>query len=266
MKTTKTLRWLVLFANLVMLTFIVSVFTFSEVICNEEFLTGFFCFLIGCFCLHALALAVGVLLLIPKRCRSHGRNLLAWLMKPSHTFGGETLGHDFWKWISGPGIFSAYNGLYGASLLLCFIAIINTGTYYTPAGTNYHTADDLYRVTGVKFPEITPVDSLSCGSSFTADATIVKFVPRQPLKRNFFRRLDKACREDSCCWNKDGKGYYYDIYPKYNLDRRENPKAEHIRKVEDVNGNMVDDWDGTYISVYVPIKGDTITVTDGWTR
>lgn len=115
MKTKKTLRWLVLSANLVMMACIGSFYSFPDLAYNGEFLGYLLLYLVGCFCLHVLALVVGVVLLIPKRCRSRGKDLLAWLLKGCHTFDGEALEHDFWKMISGPGIGSAYSFLYVAS-------------------------------------------------------------------------------------------------------------------------------------------------------
>ena len=88
----------------------------------------------------------------------------------------------------------------------------------------------------------------------------IKFVPKKPLSVKFFRSLDKACKDDSCCWSKDSIGYYYNIYPERPIDRT---KGTHMRQVE-VDGEMRDDWDGDFISVRIPLKGDTIYVSEGW--
>lgn len=132
-----------------------------------------------------------------------------------------------------------------------------------PTHIDYHNADDLQKVTGVEFPEIIPVDSFYTDDGFAGSKTQIKFVPAKPLDKDFFCRLDQACKTDSCCWKKDSTGYRYDIYPEaIPFDRT---KGMHRRMV-DVDGKKVPDWDGTYISVFVPIKGDTIILNDGWTR
>ena len=130
-----------------------------------------------------------------------------------------------------------------------------------PYSIPYHSKEDLRRITGVEFPEVIPVDS-GCFDDCCLSETIMKFVPDIPLGRKFFRKLDKACKEDSCCWSKDSLGYRYYIYPELPIDR---PNGTHIRQVE-VDGMMVDDWDGNFIEVRIPYIGDTIYVKDGWIR
>lgn len=132
-----------------------------------------------------------------------------------------------------------------------------------PTRIDYHNADDLRKVTGVEFPEIVPVDSFFSDRGLGGYETQIAFVPAKPLDKDFFYRLDQACKTDSCCWRKDSTGYFYDIYPEaIPFDRT---KGMHRRMV-DVDGKKVPDWDGSYISVFVPIKGDTIILNDGWTR
>lgn len=132
---------------------------------------------------------------------------------------------------------------------------------YVPTSIDYHNADDLRKVTGVEFPEIVPVDSLYSNGGMAYCKTIVKFVPVKPLDKDFFYRLDQACKTDSCCWTKDPSGYRYEIYPEaIPFDRM---KGMHRRMV-DVNGKKVPDYDGICISVFVPIEGDTIILVDGF--
>lgn len=141
-------------------------------------------------------------------------------------------------------------------------AIRSDGTN-VPTHIDYHNADDLRKVTGVEFPEIVPVDSFYSDGGLAGSETQIKFVPAKPLDKDFFYRLDQVCKTDSCCWKKDSIGYRYDIYPEaIPFDRT---KGMHRRMV-DVDGKKVPDWDGSYISVFVPIKGDTIILNDGWTR
>lgn len=147
-------------------------------------------------------------------------------------------------------------------IILFAVALAPDGTA-VPTHIDYHNADDLQKVTGVEFPEIIPVDSIYSDGGLAAYNTNIKFIPAKPLDKDFFYRLDQACKTDSCCWRKDSTGYFYDIYPEaIPLDRT---KGMHRRMV-DVDGKKVPDWDGTYISVFVPIEGDTIILNDGWTR
>lgn len=134
---------------------------------------------------------------------------------------------------------------------------------------DYHNAEDLKKVTGVEFPKVVLVDSLY-HDEWNGSYTEAKFIAPNGLKKNFYRRLDKACKTDSECWRKskgdkyEQKGYYYYILPaKEPLDRT---KGDGWRMVKDDNGKLIKDWDGDYISVFVPIDGDTITVEDGWAR
>lgn len=156
-------------------------------------------------------------------------------------------------------------------MLLMIILFVGVGLVVTclsdgtgvPTHIDYHNADDLQKVTGVEFPEIVPVDSILSDGGLAGYNTNIKFIPVKPLDKDFFYRLDQACKTDSCCWRKDSIGYFYHIYPEaIPFDRT---KGMHRRMV-DVDGKKVPDWDGTYISVIVPIKGDTIILNDGWIR
>lgn len=137
-----------------------------------------------------------------------------------------------------------------------------------PGSTEYHNARDLTKATGVEFPEVVPVDSL-WHDDWCNHYTRVKFTPTKPLSKSFFRRLDRACVKDSCCWRKNETDscYIYYIFPERPLDRTE---GTHNRKVEWKNQDgtitIMDEWDGDYVEVIVPFKGDTITIEDGWVR
>ena len=161
-------------------------------------------------------------------------------------------------------------GIIGLPLLLVlplfFVAIVFSGgcTQQVSTQIDYHNADDLRKATGVKFPEIVPVDSLYSDGGLAAYNTNVIFVSVKPLDKEFYCRLDQACNTDSCCWSKDSTGYKYFIYPEaIPFDRT---KGMHRRMVDDGHGNKVPDWDGEYISVFVPIKGDSIILDYGWIR
>ena len=156
---------------------------------------------------------------------------------------------------------------YIPSCITIFIGLggaMSSETHGVPPNIVYLTASDLEKVTGVAFPVVTPVDSLC---DWRNNYTRVTFVSLKPLTHNFHKRLDKACTTDSCCWRKDSLGYHYCIYPERPLDRT---KGRHKRKVEmkkdDGSLTMVDGRYGDHVSVFVPFKGNTITIEDGWVR
>ena len=64
-----------------------------------------------------------------------------------------------------------------------------------PQSIPYRTNVDLKRITGVEFPEVTPVDS-SWHYDFNSSVTAIKFVPNKPLEKNFFLNLRTACKND----------------------------------------------------------------------
>lgn len=64
-----------------------------------------------------------------------------------------------------------------------------------PQSIPYRTNADLKRITGVEFPEVTPVDS-SWHYDFNSSVTAIKFVPNKPLEKNFFLNLRTACKND----------------------------------------------------------------------
>lgn len=151
--------------------------------------------------------------------------------------------------------------IYWVILMALILSSFSDMSKGQPYSIPYHTKEDLRRISGVEFPEVIPVDS-GCVDDCCLSETIMKFVPDKPLDRRFFHKLDKACKEDPCCWSKDSLGYRYYIYPELPIDR---PNGTHIRQVE-VDGKMVDDWDGNFIEVRIPYIGDTIYVKDGWIR
>lgn len=152
--------------------------------------------------------------------------------------------------------------------VLGFIALFIIAYWPTftgvPSYISYRDANDLERITGVKFPEVVPVDSTCEGSFGIVDEKIeIKFVPTHKLDEAFYKRLEEACKNDSCCWHNRAESYYYFIFPEHPIDR---PNGSHRRLVEIEEGRFVDEWDGDYIEVLVPKHGDTITVVDGWFR
>ncbi len=145
---------------------------------------------------------------------------------------------------------------------MVFLYAMDSSQSGIPASVPYHTATDMKKITGVDFPEVNLVDS-SFYEDWNLSEVTMKFVPAVPLKKNFFSRLEKACVDDSCCWQKDSLGYHYFIFQEQPIDRTQ---GTHIRQVEIADGEMTDDWDGDFIFVSVPFKGDTILVKNGWSR
>lgn len=103
-----------------------------------------------------------------------------------------------------------------------------------PVSTDVYSAKGLYEATGVDFPEVIPVDSSSFGA-FRAYVLTVKFVPKQKLSEAFYERLDEACEQDTLHWHKNSDMYIFE----------KGRGGEH------------------FVHVYVPEKGDTITVSSG---
>lgn len=148
---------------------------------------------------------------------------------------------------------------YAVLLFVSIILSIGYPKYGVPSSIPYHTAKDLKKITGVDFPDVIPVDS-TYEDGYSLSQTTIKFVFRQPLSAKFFESLDIACTDDPCCWSKDSVGYLYYIYPERPIDRT---SGTHIRQVE-LDGRKVNDWDGDFIEVRIPLKGDTIYVNEGW--
>lgn len=134
----------------------------------------------------------------------------------------------------------------------------------TPSSIAYHDASDLQKATGVEFPEVIPVDSIYYIDLYR-DITTIKFVAKSSLSKDFFKRLDKACKTDTCCWRKDEEGFHYFIIPNCQSDSLDRTKGTHWRMTE-LDGKKVQDWDGQFVEVYVPLNSDTITMEYGDTN
>ena len=130
-----------------------------------------------------------------------------------------------------------------------------------PSSIPYHIAGDLKRITGVEFPKIIPVDSTYVDEWMYYNQSI-KFVPKKPMEKKDFSHFEQACIKDQCCWTKDSLGYHYYILSELPIDR---PNGAHHRYVE-FEGEKVKDWQGEFITVDVPLRGDTIYVREGWSN
>ena len=148
-------------------------------------------------------------------------------------------------------------------LLFCILLCIamSQSEKGVPSSIPYHTAGDLKRITGVEFPKVKPVDSTYVNEWMYYNLSI-KFVPRRPMNKNDFSRFEQACKDDPCCWTKDSLGYHYHILPELPIDR---PNGTHHRYVE-FEGKRVKDWQGEFITLDVPLHGDTIYVSEGWSN
>ena len=128
----------------------------------------------------------------------------------------------------------------------------------------YITGDDFLKLTGVEFPELELIDSLHYDDGFPTSANWneYKFVGKDNLTSGFYQRLDEACQTDSTHWNKNDEGYNYHIHP--DLHPVDRSRGMCDRQVQLNNGEWVNDWDGTFVSV--DIQNDTITLREGWVR
>lgn len=165
-------------------------------------------------------------------------------------------------------------------LLIAIFALVgaSTGPEISPieVSTEYGSADGLYRLTGVHFPEVEPVDSLFYSEGLPSNNFYEhKYVIKKGTRSRLHRELEKACVRDSTHWSKDdfswmlsettgsrggdGSGFYsYLIYPdQLPVDRS---RGDCDRMFDD----GTKDWDGTFISVEV--QRDTVWIREGWLR
>ena len=175
-------------------------------------------------------------------------------------------------------------------LYVWFIAIVVSPDAWEPCVTRenisapeYRTAEDFYKLTGVEFPELEMVDSLFYDEGCLRACTWheYKFVAKDGLDQEFFKRLDQACESDPTHWNSHlnteyaiGPGfeldydnehveyYSYRIYPDQTPVDRSRGMCDRMVKGHD--GELTKDWDGSFISVKV--QKDTIILRDGWLR
>lgn len=152
--------------------------------------------------------------------------------------------------------------------------------------SEYGSADGLYRLTGVKFPEVGEVDSF-----FYQDGGLParwwrmhKFAISQNDVGLLHERLERACIADSTHWSvlyepgsyqrqeedrvtRTNSGsadrvYWYMIYPDSTSVDRSRGMCDRGYVSED--GTFHHDIDGTFISVEV--QRDTVWIREGWLR
>ncbi|MCF0176074.1 MAG: hypothetical protein HUJ94_04485 [Bacteroidales bacterium] len=128
---------------------------------------------------------------------------------------------------------------------------------------HYRNAEDLERATGVEFPEVELLDSLSY-KDYDRRYVRVHFSNPADEDRKFERRLKKACRKDSGHWGAD-KGnttYTFLIFPEsLPVDRSTGDRMEQTP-----DGRKIPARSGDYLKVIVPANGSAITVEEGWQR
>lgn len=129
----------------------------------------------------------------------------------------------------------------------------------------YRSAEDFHKLTGVVFPQLALADSAHFdegGFPAAAWCNEYKYVPDDGFNKDFFRKLDKACKEDSTHWSLTDSCYRYYILPDKDTVDRTKGMCDRMVKMED--GSLVPDWDGSFISVN--IENDTIYLKHGWLR
>ncbi len=147
----------------------------------------------------------------------------------------------------------------------------------------YRTNEDFYKLTGVEFPELEMVDSLFFDEHGlpTNYWNEYKFVTRGGHNKGFYKRLELACETDSRHWEYsegslsdyyyngtgepiigDRKIYKYWIYPDEEPVDRSRGMCDRMVVLDD--GSVVEEWDGSFISVEV--RNDTIVLRKGWLR
>ena len=165
------------------------------------------------------------------------------------------------RWVSIVLIFVSPFWLLWAFVIFCILLIwAALPTTYVPSEIDYHNADDLLKVTGVQFPEVVPIDSI-CTECYRYHDCSVTFVPTMPLTKQFYKRLEQACRNDPY-WEKNSTEYHYYILPDSEKDF-DRTQGSGWRQVE-FEGEFVDDWDGSFIEVTIPFDSDTITLRHGF--
>ena len=173
-------------------------------------------------------------------------------------------------------------------ILFCvlYIAMANatpTVSHGTSTPATYRTCDDFYKLTGVEFPELEMVDSLFFDENSLASNiwNEYKFVAKWGLDKDFYKRLERACETDPKHWEYsegslsdyfyrgtgepitgDKKIYKYWIYPDKEPVDRSHGMCDRMVELDD--GSVVEEWDGTFISV--DIVNDTIVLREGWVR
>lgn len=156
--------------------------------------------------------------------------------------------------------------------------------------SQYGSAEGLYKLTGVEFPEVTMIDAYDYmdGGLPSTHWDEHKFTIKPSDAPGLHRRLERACITDPTHWEildepsymrcevlgymgrnahkeyaeNPSKIYWYFIYPDSTSVDRSNGMCDRMVEMDD--GTMTMDWDGTFVSVEV--QNDTIWIREGWLR
>lgn len=156
--------------------------------------------------------------------------------------------------------------------------------------SQYGSAEGLYKLTGVEFPEVTMIDAHDYmdGGLPSTHWDEHKFAIRPNDVQNLHKRLERACVTDPAHWKildepsymrcevqgyigrnareeyaeNPSKIYWYFIYPDSTSVDRSRGMCDRMVEMDD--GTTTMDWDGTFVSVEV--QNDTIWIREGWLR
>ena len=144
--------------------------------------------------------------------------------------------------------------------VVAFCILIDGHSEGKPLYVEYHTANDLYRISNVKFPEVCLVDSYYY-DCYMYTRTTEKFVLKDPKDKTYLiHEIERVMRTDSIYWSDSSDSIYiYYILPEMPINR---PAGTGWRLTQD--GQK--DWDGEDLQINIPLYNDTITVVYGWVR
>ena len=148
-------------------------------------------------------------------------------------------------------------------LILLFIiicVIIGYDSEGTPTSVDYHTKNDLYKISNVKFPDVCLVDS-HYYDSFSLIEITEKFVLKNPKDKSYLMsEARKVMETDSIYWADSSDSIYiYYILPEMPINR---PAGTGWR----VRKDGVKDGDGDFIRMEISQDNDTIILNYGWVR
>lgn len=200
-------------------------------------------------------------------------------------------GYMWWAF----GVASAVWFVISLPIVLFIALVIADSEGFTPSFretdelSQYGSAEGLYKLTGVEFPEVTMIDAHYYYDGFPSNQWYEhKFAIKSDDIQTLHTRLEQACVNDPTHWgildepswqrsevlrymgrnahaeyaSNPSEVYRYFIYPdSTSVDRS---KGMCDRMVEMDDGSLIKDWDGSFVSVEV--QNDTIWIREGWLR